>query len=122
MLRRQPVCGHRHPPNSSVVLCAPQGWPALDPAAVATIAKAEIAATLVAAIETATPEQHGGILIGVAALLGHDGVAAQIDDAKGIVAAGGSPLTVALLEQRPGNVTTLVLTVPALAPQRRMLH
>jgi hypothetical protein len=60
--------------------------------------------------------------IGVAALLGHDGVAAQIDDAKGIVAAGGSPLTVALLEQRPGNVTTLVLMVPALAPQRRMLH
>jgi hypothetical protein len=81
-------------PNSCVALCAPQGWPALDPAAVATIAKAEIAATLVAAIETATPEQHGGILIGVAALLGHDGVAAQIDDAKGIVAAGGSPLTV----------------------------
>jgi len=47
---------------------------------------------------------------------------AQVDNAKRIVAAGGSPLTVALLEQRPGNVTTLVLTVPALAPQRRMLH
>jgi hypothetical protein len=41
-------------PNSCVVLCASQGWPALDPAVVATIATAEIAA-----IETAMPEQHG---------------------------------------------------------------
>jgi hypothetical protein len=100
-------------PASCIVFDVRDGWPQ----DLAPIDKGEAALATVAAIESApTAAATDTILIGLCAVLGTAGIAAQQRDAARIVARGEVPLCVALLERQQSSITCLVTTVPS--PQR----
>jgi hypothetical protein len=108
-------------PLSGIILDA-AGWPHCDPRQPAAFDKGKAELAIAAATESApTVEATNTILSGLTVVFGTAGVAAQEADAARIVADGGVPLCVALLERRPGSVTVLVTTLTS--PEReRTLH
>jgi hypothetical protein len=108
-------------PASCIVFDCRHGWPT-DLIPIANFDKGEAALATVVAIESApTAANTDRILTGLCVVLGSAGIAAQQADAARIIADGGMPLVVALLERQAGSITGLVTTVTS-GERERTLH
>lgn len=94
--------------NGAAVLSAADGWPQINSS---TLKTGDVALALTAAIESQEMDEGDVIITGLTLLLGKTGLEAQALDAAQIVADGGQPLVVALIERERTSVTVLVTTI-----------